>query len=345
MSNGADDRRRQAVARLRDLGATPDEIEQFKDDLGYLAAQLVNGGRPTMTRRELAERCNVPLSAVNRVSLALGLPDVGADDLSVNDDDVVLIETFAAASALFGEDTAIQLARVVGSATGKMAQAIVSVFRSIVAVDAAQSDASGLAMVESNVALADLRPAFMAGVDQLLQRHVLAATRPLTNPDVVDRADLTVGFLDLVGSTAMVLRLTMAQLSAALAEFEGTACDIVVSRGGRVVKFIGDEIMFTAPTPEIGSDIATVARSAFTRHRNVQGIRGALASGPVLIRDGDCFGTVVNLAARLAASAEPGQILVDSTVRDVLRSAGRVVDDLGTKELKGFDEPIAVYAL
>jgi len=65
----------------------------------------------------------------------------------------------------------------------------------------------------------------------------------------------------------------------------------------------------------------------------------------VLIRDGDCFGTVVNLAARLAASAEPGQILVDSTVREVLRSAGRVVDDLGTKELKGFDEPIAVYAL
>src|SRR5207302_3522276 len=109
---------------------------------------------------------------VNRLALAVGLPDPGSDLPSANDDDVAMVQTFVAAAGLFGEEAALQLARVVGTATARMADAIASTYRTSVARRAIETDTSGLSMVDANLELEALLPLFMTAVQQLLKRQV-----------------------------------------------------------------------------------------------------------------------------------------------------------------------------
>src|SRR5437763_15478738 len=89
--------RRQALMLLLERRATLNELEANAHDLGYVAALLMNGGTPSMTRAELADRCHVPNDVVDRLFLAIGLASPGADVASANEDDVPVVETFAAA--------------------------------------------------------------------------------------------------------------------------------------------------------------------------------------------------------------------------------------------------------
>lgn len=340
------ERRRQALLLLLDRGATLDELEANAHDLGYVAAMIMNGGRPTMTRAELAARCHVPVEVVDRLALAVGLADPGRDVPSANDDDVAMVETFAAAVSLFGQEAALQLARVVGASTARMADAIASSYRTSIARQAIDTDSSGLAMVEANLELEALLPVFMTAVQQLLKRHVAASTRPVSADSLVayDAASLCVGFVDLVGSTALASHLEPTQLNTALSAFEADACDAVVATGGRVVKLIGDEIMFTHPTADAGLNAARAVLDFVRDHDTLTLGRAGLAFGTVLTRDGDCFGPTVNLAARLVAIAEPGEVVADES------TAASMSADVGSRErrvisLKGFDAPVCVVTL
>jgi adenylate cyclase len=227
-----------------------------------------------------------------------------------------------------------------------MADAIASTYRTEVAVHALENDASGLSMVETNLELEALLPLFMTAVQQLMRRHVAASTRPVTpdNPRAYDATTLCVGFVDLVGSTSLAQRLEPAELNAALSEFDAAACDIVVAAGGRVVKLIGDEIMFTHPNVSAAASIAEQILTFLRRHGTLTLGRCGLAYGTVLTRDGDCFGPTVNLAARLATAANSDEVLVEAATAAQLddarpNGAGRDVS------LKGFDRPVHVMAL
>ncbi len=100
-------------------------------------------------------------------------------------------------------------------------------------------------------------PFLVSAMDQLLRMHLVAASR--TSPDVkfgYETQCLVVGSVDLVGSTALSEQVDIAGLGAALGEFETTASDVVVAAGGRVVKLIGDEIMFVAASIDAACGIA-----------------------------------------------------------------------------------------
>ena len=73
-------------------------------------------------------------------------------------------------------------------------------------------------------------------------------------------------------------------------------------------------------------------------------LRIGIAAGEVVTRDGDLFGPVVNLAARLVATASPDEIVVDDETARRLGN-GVTVRPLGTRRLQGFDDPVEVYAL
>ena len=130
-----------------------------------------------------------------------------------------------------------------------------------------------------------------------------SATRPRAS-----RPSAIVGFVDLVGSTALAQRLSTRELGPVLTEFEHMAADSVTAAGGRVVKLIGDEVLYHRARPR-----RPPARSPSWRRRSPPPARpdraGRLASGDVLLRDGDVFGPVVNLAARAvkAAAARRGR--------------------------------------
>jgi adenylate cyclase len=135
---------------------------------------------------------------------------------------------------------------------------------------------------------------------------------------VADRelARLAIGFVDLVGSTTMQAALDPAALGEQVSQFEARAFDVTTAGGGRLVKFIGDEIMVAAIDPVAGVRIVGDLVAAFTEDGTQP--RGGLVFGEVLFRHGDYYGPVVNLAARLVMP--PSRARCWSTPRSCGRS-------------------------
>ena len=87
---------------------------------------------------------------------------------------------------------------------------------------------------------------------------------------------------------------------------------LVVDHGGRVIKTIGDEVLFVADDPAAAAEVALAMaeRGEDPRDRMPQ-VRAGLAYGAVVSRLGDVYGPTVNIAARLTSVARPGTVLVD----------------------------------
>ena len=123
-----------------------------------------------------------------------------------------------------------------------------------------------------------------------------------------------------------------------VARWEEVVYDTVAAHGGRVVKTIGDEAMFVGLSSAVAG-IAIALRDAAAGH-GLPPVRTGLAAGMVVARDGDFYGPVVNLAARLVGVARPGEVLADEAAARLASDGGYRVDDAGTFDLKGFDEPV-----
>ena len=332
--------RLEALRLLMEHGATVDDIVAARDELGGLAARLVLRPGERLTWREVAERAGVPLELVARIRRAAGFADSDPDAQLGSNEEVALMQGFAATAQMFGEDVVLQLTRVIGSATARIADALVSAFVVGIGPAAMADDPSGLELVRANLDAVNLLPVLTAAIDIMLRGHMVALQRPLADMEGaggVETQRLAVGFVDLVGSTALARTLTTMQLGAALTEFEETAADCVVGHGGRVVKLIGDEIMFASCISDLLNQGDIVA--ALEHHAVLPRVRGGLADGEVLTFGGDCFGPVVNLAARLVKEAEPGGVVVDPEIRRLVESTspGYRFDTIGERALVGFE--------
>lgn len=152
-----------------------------------------------------------------------------------------------------------------------------------------------------------------------------------------------IGFADLSGFTVLTRALDPAQLSYLLNEFAGTVADVVHRDGGRVVKFIGDEVMWVSASPErLARAAVDLVEHPRAREEGLQ-VRAGLAYGAVLAINGDYFGSPVNLAARLVGAAAPSQILADSALHEQLPQWPATAR--GPFDLKGFDDPVVAFEL
>jgi adenylate cyclase len=153
-----------------------------------------------------------------------------------------------------------------------------------------------------------------------------------------------IGFVDLVGSTTLSRRLSAVELALVVERFEETAHTIATTRGGRVVKFIGDEVMFVTSDAAAACDIALALLEEFAGDPHVTP-RGGLAAGELLDRAGDYYGPVVNLAARVAELAVAGEILVSEDVGRAVAAARLRCEPAGRRMLRGFDAPVPVLSV
>jgi adenylate cyclase len=156
-------------------------------------------------------------------------------------------------------------------------------------------------------------------LEQVWRRHLQAAARRrLLRGDGEDSPGLVVGFADLVGFTALAQQVTDEELAEVVDQFERLAYDVVVAGGGRVVKMIGDEVMFLVEDPVMAAEIALGLADASRDAAGLGDVRVGMAMGPVLEREGDAYGTTVNLASRATAIAYPGTVVVSPELRDAL---------------------------
>jgi adenylate cyclase len=129
---------------------------------------------------------------------------------------------------------------------------------------------------------------------------------------------MAVGFADMVGFTLLSQHLDDDELASVVARFEELAHDTVLALGGRIVKMIGDEVMFVVPSATAAADIGLSLAEAYAGDELVSDVRVSLAVGPVLELDGDFYGPVVNLAGRVVNVALPGTVVVSDEFRTQL---------------------------
>jgi adenylate cyclase len=191
----------------------------------------------------------------------------------------------------------------------------------------------------------ELIPGLVRAHELLLRQHLLLARRSSLGAAAeggYEKRRMCVGFVDLVGSTGLALGAGTAALGEVLTEFEHVCADVVTASGGRVVKLIGDEVLFTTSEVPAACEIALALALRFEEHCALPPVRAGLAGGEVMLRDGDVFGPVVNLAARVVALAGPGEVLAPA---ELVAAAGVPAQPPAAYRLKGFDVPVELCVL
>ncbi len=335
----------QLLEYLVSLGATADDLVAYRDELPGLATVLAIRGSQWMTVSEAAEHTGIPKNKLLQINRAAAFPEPGPGDQMMSEQFAGLAAGMAAAEAVFGEDAVLQLVRVMGSAMARLADAIVSAFLVNVELAVRDEDPVGLGVARANAEAAALMPTVNAALDILLRQHILGARRTILGDAAeagYETQRLCVGFVDLVGSTALAQRLSIRELGGVLTTFEHLAADCVTALGGRVVKLIGDEVLYTAGDEWSACTTALNLTATFADHSIVPQVRAGVAGGDVLLRDGDVFGPVVNLAARAVKVAAAGEVVAPIAVAT---AAGIKAQPLGQHQLKGFDDDIELCRL
>jgi len=341
---------RERLNLLRLIRARGGSLEQIigahgDGDLERLARELLFLPEPErLSAAEVAVRAGVDVEDVYRVWRIAGLPSTSEAQFTPRDVDLVV--TFEVATQFFGEGAATQLLRVIASAASRIADATISTFNATVGAASMAAAPDAGALEEANRSAAALLGDLNAVIDTLLRHHLAHAARPnLTGigSSTYEHSERAVGFVDLVASTTMSRQLPLDDVAAAVERFESTCSDIVTALDGRIVKFVGDAAMFTMTTPADACTAALDIVEALSDDDVLIGSRAGLAYGDLILRDGDCFGPVVSLAARATAIARTGTVVVSDELRRALGNDVLAFEPLPPKALKGFGEPITLY--
>ncbi len=166
---------------------------------------------------------------------------------------------------------------------------------------------------------------------------------PTTGPG----APLTILFTDVQGSTALTHKLGDAGARDVMRNHERMVREALKAHGGSEVKAMGDGFMASFTSASQALRCAVAMQRAFAEHNETAGepirVRMGLNAGEPIAEAEDLFGTAVNLAARIAAQAAGGQIIVSSVVRELAAGKGFLFADQGEIALRGFEDPVRLY--
>ena len=320
-----------------------------------LETQLL-GGERTLKRREVAAGAGVSLLSARKIWRAMGFPNLGDDDVAFTERDMDALTTVVTMvrEGLLTEETAISVTRSIGQMTDRMAVWQIEALVEDLVVEHGVRDAEARRAVVSELPnlIAPLekllvysyRRQLNAGIQRLAVRaeEGLAASEQGRAGDE-DDAPLplarAVGFADLVSYTSLSRRMNEKTLARLVQRFENVCAEIISVGGGRLVKTIGDEVLFNCETPVAGAQISLALAEAMAADDFLPEARVAMVWGRVLSRLGDIYGPTVNLAARLTSLAEPGTVLVDSVTASALTDDDRfILVQLPVENVRGFGE-------
>jgi len=186
--------------------------------------------------------------------------------------------------------------------------------------------------------------AVLRAIDDFLGHDEEAAA---TAEESAPGAFRTILFTDVEGSTALTQRLGDAKAREVLREHERITREVLKAHGGAEVKTMGDGFMASFSSVTRAVECAIALQRAFAERNESAGepldIRVGLNAGEPIEEEGDLFGAMVILAARIAARAQGGEILASLAVRELCAGKGFLFADTGEVTLKGFEEPIRLY--
>jgi adenylate cyclase len=308
----------------------------------------------TRTFRQVSQDTGIPLEDLREILEAMGFAWRSADEPIREDElEVVPLIRLAFSSRLLDQAWLNRVGRVYAEGMRLAAQveneAYVARFEEPVL-------ASGLGQRGAMEQASEIAGEFLPLVDRALmavyrrqqeliwtEHQVLNIEAALEEAGAIVRPERVPAmcFLDLAGYT----RLTEERgdrAAAALADTLAVLVDrLARGQGGRPVKWLGDGVMlhFREPAGAVESALTMVGR---VPQAGLPQAHVGVAAGPVVVQGGDYFGRTVNLASRVAARAQAGQVLVTGAVAEAPAPDGVVFSDLGALRLKGFSAPVRV---
>jgi len=306
--------------------------------------RAIIGAVPELTGEQVIGDTALTVAQAQRLWRALGFPEAGDEAVFSTADAGALVRVAAMEKASGVDfDTIVKMTRAVGRTMDRLAEWEVALLAAEIgdaAPDASRRDAA-LRLVRT------IGPDFEELLTYVWRRHLVAAVARVESLGVVEEeqvAEATVGFADLVSFSALTNRLDDDEIGDLVEVFEGRSHDVVSRRGGRVVKTLGDSVLFMAGSPSDGIEIAWDIVHVIGGDARLPDVRVGVVTGAVVLRMGDVFGPAVNLAARLVGVARRNRVITDA------HTAERLPDDrfetrvLPARPVRGFGdlEPVSV---
>jgi adenylate cyclase len=337
--DGLDGRDRDArLALLRDLHEDGVPLEDLRraveeDRLMFLPVERALGDDLRYSARDVAEKSGLAYDFLTLQWRALGLPVADPDEVAYGERDLEAarrIKLFRDAGV--SEEDVIDMARVLGQSLARVAEASrFLVAQAFLGADATEYDVAQQAKIAPPLAgLMESTIVYVFGlqlVDQL--RHEVADRTRL----VGGQREVTVCFADIVGWTE--LSEEAEDRIGSVADRLGSMATDQLRQPVRIVKMIGDAVMFVSPAEGPVLDLALDLVEAAESDPDFPQLRAGLASGEAVGRWGDWYGRPVNLASRVCTRARPGSVLVTKTVADACAGDGYRFSNAGEKRLKG----------
>ncbi len=301
---------------------------------------------PTYTAAELASGIGIPEAQARRFFRALGFPD-SHDEVRYTEEDRRVLAAVVRALERSQVDlpTAVRLVRAVGQNVARMADWQVAALV-LLAEELYPTDPREVAT--RRVVDADVSRAMEMVLWHAWRRHVDAALTRLRehgeDEDAEAATTVTAAFADLVNFSALANEMDTDRLGEMVEIFESRCGDVVSAHEGRMIKTIGDSVLFVVDDADSAVRIAAGLIEVIGADTRLPDVRIGLATGPVVIRLGDVFGPPVNLAARLTSLARRNRILGDDATVAALSPGTFEARRLTARPLRGFGlvEPVAI---
>lgn len=302
----------------------PESANVVPEQLSLQLEQLILGAERQYTPFQAARAADVPMELASKFWRAMGFADIG-ESRALTEADVIALRRLGGLveSGLLSESMAVQVARSTGQTTSRLAEWQIDTMLEAL-VEAQEPGMNRAEMAHPLMQL--LLPEFEQFLVYVWRRQLAAATGRVVQGDDQDAVHrrLAVGFADLVGFTRLSRRMEEEELGELVEAFETTAADIVAANGGRLVKTLGDEVLFVADDPATAAEVGLRLVESMSDDETMPALRVGMAFGAVTARMGDVFGTTVNLASRMTSIAPRDSVLLDGEMVQALERAAVV---------------------
>jgi adenylate cyclase len=352
--------RARAVAQLEALGVEPEGVARALQtgdlSLGYLESTGRRFPRSDRTFAEVADELGITSDTLERLYVAYGLPRPSPDE-HIREEDLEEIRKLGVFfEAGVDEAELLRAARVWGDSARRVAQYLIHHFHVAVEEPFRRQGLGDNQAFETAIVRVGLRMGrsgedliawlFRRHSERFLEQHHFEhAEIALENAGVYERRAPSPGaaaFADLTGYTRLTEESGDDEAARVALTLADLVSEVAARNRGTVVKMLGDGVHFHFEDPR-QAVLASLEIVELVEPRGLPPAHVGVEAGPMIYDEGDYFGRTVNVAARIAAQASAGQVLVGEGLAELARREGFSLREVGAFELKGIARPTTLY--
>ncbi|MEH3138643.1 MAG: adenylate/guanylate cyclase domain-containing protein [Mycobacterium kyogaense] len=342
--------RAELIPWLLERGVSVEQIRVSSSPLLLASRRVIGDDGVYVSAREAAEKHDVDLALFERIQRAMGLPRIEDPDAAVllraDAEAAKFTRDFLAAG--IDPDELVQITRLLGDGVARAAEAMRYAALAAVLRPAATELEIAKASEKLVAELAPLLGPMIQDVLLLQLRHAIEtqavnATERAEGQHLPGAREVTIAFADLVGFTSLGEALPPEDLERLAQRLADMTREVAVAPV-RFIKTIGDEVMLVSPEPVPLLEAVLRLVDATDEDEDFPRLRVGLATGMAVSREGDWFGSSVNLAARVTGAARPGSVLVAESAREAIGDDDTFTWSFaGARRLKGIKSDVKLF--